>query len=641
MKKSILFLITNFLLLLSFFLGCSNNPPIEITTGSVKGSITIDGKTDNVLGLDVFIEGTSYISKVASDGSYEITNIPENSYYNICVQKGDFTKIIAENIEVKGGEVKEIEAIDILSAEIIPNTDYYHGYFDKENFIPQNFILRENQYSAGSRENNIDFTYEDVIPNINDEIFLEMEFTSDKDIDKLFFRFADVSDAANYWLELTAENEESSFTVEGIKAGETVRISNIFKLIAKPLGKIRLNISTKDKSFEEVTLTVLNSKMKVKSSPGIWNYVEQNGSKNSISCTATEEGIKFTGSLLSNVSYKEDDTSKNTTSSCVISIIDLVNNITMSRTYTLNSDTYENWEIIYPLVKKDNIYYFEVKVSHMSKTIDCEKFNIKAIGGIGEFRVENAETYEVTLREDKKTLSRTPQKFTDNPNVNNKIIDYGTKYAVYSCNDSATSIWDGIWRHDSVHWKSTTNQECDLSNLGWPSYDDLVSSLKGRRLGTRTETHVKLAGYTYNGTADFVLNDYKETFFDWDDEKEDKYFVLYKNPITSEYYKDVPGTSLYYIKEELDENGNVIFAKKDDAGAIEVYGQLICYGDKIYEPAYVPKTQIENQIFSGFWKAVCGDQVIDQMIFPFYSNDFWVNKGIVPVYLTPEYISIN
>ena len=149
-----------------------------------------------------------------------------------------------------------------------------------------------------------------------------------------------------------------------------------------------------------------------------------------------------------------------------------------------------------------------------------------------------------------------------------------------------------------------------------------------------------LAGYTYNGTTDFVLDDYKETFFDWDNEEQNKYFIMYKNPVSGNYYKDVPGTSLYYIKKELDEKGNLIFTKKETEGAIEVYGQLISFGDKIYEPAYVPTTKFEDHVFTGNWKADCVNQSLEQINFPYNSNNFWTAGEFVPIYLTPIYTSI-
>lgn len=803
-----------------------------IATGSISGNITIDGKLDDVLGLDVFIAGTSYIAKVASNGTYEISDIPAKTDYMLCVQKGEKTIIIKESLEVKANNVSDAETEDISSSEWestafewlgsyeseptnpkkhgayfntldgcsyiwtgekwdllaqagatgedganADTSDKYRGILDFNDFLPSKFILEENIYSNGCREDFYDLPYYNQLPNLGDEITLELEFTSDTNISDLKIRFADSSLAAGGWKELTGEEDEW-FTIEEITAGKKTTVEHTFELQERPIGNVRLNLISSDDSFEKAELTIHSSKITVTSSTGIPNYMnsysiygttekyirgdvvisknqwnatdynyqtsillppnsyllemgdlvtinwefisdidiekltfqcvdgsssynegwsvisdnitisdkiianepysvkvdipitknaigqvevaisypkENSGeatlstinstlkisrrdvsnndesSQSKFTYTPTKDGIKFGGSLLSNI---QDQTAK-----CTISIRDVGNGVTMNREYSLaNSNAYESWEMVYPLVEKDKEYTFEVSTKCGATTISSEKVTVTAIGGLGEYKIENINEYEVTLSDDKKTLTRTPQEFTDNLNVQNLVIDYGTKYAVYSTNYSATTIWDGIWRHDSIHWVSTTGQECDLTNLEtWLSYENLESSLKGRRLGTRTETHMTLAGYTYNGTTDFVLNDYKETFFNWDDEAQYKYFVLYKDPKTGEYYEDVPGTSLYYIKEELDENGNIIFTEKDAEGSIEVYGQLISYGDKLYEPAYVPATEIEDHVFTGYWKADCVYQSIEQIKFPYNSNDFWTAGEIVPVYLTPVY----
>ena len=771
-----------------------------IATGSIRGKITIDEETTDVLGLDVFIAGTSYIAKVDSNGTYEISDIPAKKDYMLCVQKGEKTKIIKESLEVKANNIFDAETKDISSSEwestafewlgsyeteptnpkkhgayfntvdgcyyiwtgekwvslagatgntgssitwkgslaqapenpqlywayynttdecsyiwtgenwdfiaksgldgtngsngadgvdgedgidgidglsitwkgtfdIAPEnpelnwayfnnidgcsyiyngnswdllaqagrdganadtSDKYKGLLDLEDFIPEEFILKGNVYSD-SKENWVDLPYNKMLPNLGDKITLSFNFISDQDIELLSIGFADASKAANYWLELLGEGEEKTWLdIENIKAGEEVNVNHTFTFSKRPIDMVRLQVSAPVYDFDEAKLTISNSKIKVTSEIGLPVYCLSSTSPNSTNITATDEGIKFSGTLLSNI---QDQTAK-----CTISIRDVDNGVTMNREYSLaNSNAYESWEMVYPLVEKDKEYTFEVSTKCGSTTISSEKVTVTAIGGLGEYKIENADTYTVTLSDDKKTLTRTPQEFTDNLNVQNLVIDYGTKYAVYSTNYSATTIWDGIWRHDSIHWASTTNQECDLTNLEtWLSYEELVSSLKGRRLGTRTETHMTLAGYTYNGTTDFVLNDYKEKFFDWDDEEQYKYFVLYKDPKTGEYYEDVPGTSLYYIKEEL-ENGNIIFTEKDAEGSIEVHGQLISYGDKLYEPAYVPATEIEDHVFTGYWKANCGHQSIEQINFPYNSNDFGVSGEVVPVYLTPIY----
>ena len=88
-----------------------------VATGNIKGTITIDGKTDETLGLDVFIAGTSYVAKVGPTGNYEISKVPASKGYMLCVQKGEYTTIINEDLEVKAKETIEVGSKNLLSKD--------------------------------------------------------------------------------------------------------------------------------------------------------------------------------------------------------------------------------------------------------------------------------------------------------------------------------------------------------------------------------------------------------------------------------------------------------------------------------------------------------------------------------------------
>lgn len=634
-----------------------------IATGSIRGKITIDEETTDVLGLDVFIAGTSYIAKVASDGTYEISDIPAETDYMLCVQKGEKTIIIEKSIEVKANDVLDAQTKDISSSEwestafewlgsseSAPKNPKKHGayfntldgcsyiwtgekwdsltknttgfYSELNEIISDTISIERNKY-AENYQIGIPLPYEFYLPEVGDKFSFNWTFTSDIEIKNLRIAFADCSTYVNSWKDLSPDT-----IIESIPAGEEVSIEKTITLTEKAIGNVTLIVRYDVVDTDAVaTLTTSSSTIVMLRGDNSTNNPD---AQNKFTCTPTEEGIKFGGSLLSNI--------QNQTAKCTISIRDVGNGVTMNREYSLaNSNAYESWEMVYPLVEKDKEYTFEVSTTCGATTISSEKVIVTAIGGLGEYKIENTDTYKVTLSDDKKTLTRTPQVFTNNPNV--PVIDYATKYDIYSNSDTAASVWDGVWMPSQYCWDSSTNQVRDLTKFDetWFTYDSLKANLKGRRLGVVTRTYAKIAGYTYNGTTEFMFNDYKESFFDWDDEEQYKYFVLYKDPKSGEYYKDVPGTSLYYIEEELDENGNVIFAEKDAEGAIEVYGQLISYGDKIYEPAYVPATEIEDHIFSGFWDIDCESQKITSTSFPYSSNNILAKKEFVPVYLTPVY----
>lgn len=678
MKKISLFLMAATLLLSSFFLGCQNNVATDITTGSVQGSVTLNGTTDEVLGLDVFIAGTSFVSKVAADGKYEISNIPANAGYVLCVQKGEETQIIKENVEVKAGEVTVIETATILSSEWIQsslvwkgnfetapenpeinwayfnttdgcsyiwdgttwsllagagkdgiidgtgNKDDFIKYYDElDDFISKSITINRNKF-AENYQIDIPITDKLWLPDAGDKFKLNWTFTSDIEIKNLRIAFADCSTYVNTWKDLSPDT-----IIESIPAGKEVSIEKTITLTEKAIGNVTLIVRYNVVDTDAVaTLTTSSSTIVMLRGDNSTNNPD---AQNKFTCTPTEEGIKFTGSLLSNI--------PETTAKCVISIQDITNGITMYRDYSLPESTYESWEMIYPLVEKGKKYTFEVKMEYQANVIHTEKFTVTAVGGLGEYKIENADSYTVTLSKDKKSISRTKQNFTDNSNVQKLIIDFGTQYDLYSNNDKATSVWDGIWIPSKQCWNITTNQIGDFTQWeeDWYGYESFLERLRGRRLGIVSRTIIKIAGYTYNNTTRFFLNDYKETFFDWDDEEEDKIFILYQNPVTKKYYEDVPGTSLYYIEKDLDENGNVKFAKKGDADAIEVYGKLISFGDKIYEPTYVPEV-IKDYIFTGLWNySYMNESWSNKITFPCASQDKFRKNDCVPIILSPEY----
>ena len=86
-------------------------------TGSISGKITIDYSTVDVLGLDVFIAGTSFIAKVGNDGRYEISNIPAKRGYVLCVQKGEKTIQLNSTLEVKADSITNLGTKNMSSKE--------------------------------------------------------------------------------------------------------------------------------------------------------------------------------------------------------------------------------------------------------------------------------------------------------------------------------------------------------------------------------------------------------------------------------------------------------------------------------------------------------------------------------------------
>lgn len=466
-----------------------------IGTGSITGKITIDGKTDDVLGLDVFIAGTSFIAKVDSDGKYEISNVPAKKGYMLCVQKGEKTLTIAESVEVKVDEAINIDENDFSLDDWEQDAFKWLGAFE---------IAPENP--------------------------------------KLYWAYFSTKDGCSY-----------------IWNGTN------------------------------------------------WDLLSQSGSDNSkfITCTAVEEGIKF------DVYFMKEIINESNNSHIIIQ--DINNSISMRKAVSsVPNDNWSPFSLIFPLVESGKEYTFDVLVQNGSINLAYKRITITAIGGMGEYKVENVDELAVSLSDDK-VLSVTPQEFTDNPNV--PILDYGIKYGLNSNEKVESSVWNGIWLYElNTAWKSSIGLDFDIKKVweisGWRDYRYLESALKGRWLGVRTVTTIKIAGYTYNDTVEFELNDTKETFFKWDNEEPSKVFVVYGYDLN--YYDlgdfiyifdDVPGVEKYYV---LKNGEDMSFVQKGTRNAIEVYGQFIEIGKTIEVPVYIPDFS-ESEIdlscykFTGEW----------------------------------------
>lgn len=107
-------------------------------TNSIVGRITIDGYVDDVLlGLDVFIPGTSFIAKVDKTGHFEISNVPAGTGYELYMQKGEKVIFLASGLEVYPGDHYSsccIETISLDSTVFETRSAFvWHGTYRPEN----------------------------------------------------------------------------------------------------------------------------------------------------------------------------------------------------------------------------------------------------------------------------------------------------------------------------------------------------------------------------------------------------------------------------------------------------------------------------------------------------------------------------
>ncbi len=96
-------------------------------TGSLSGSIIVDGSDSGNLGFVIYIAGTSYMAYTDDSGSFEISNVPAGKNYQIVVQYGTFTYSWTTDFEVSAGETKNAGSKTFTSEQIKNNTDGKDG----------------------------------------------------------------------------------------------------------------------------------------------------------------------------------------------------------------------------------------------------------------------------------------------------------------------------------------------------------------------------------------------------------------------------------------------------------------------------------------------------------------------------------
>lgn len=86
--------------------------PTIPAAGSIKGFATLTGQTDHA-GIDVYIPGTTYIAKTASDGSFEISRVPVGKH-DLYFDKDGYGRGINGLVEVKPGAATTIPEMRLI-----------------------------------------------------------------------------------------------------------------------------------------------------------------------------------------------------------------------------------------------------------------------------------------------------------------------------------------------------------------------------------------------------------------------------------------------------------------------------------------------------------------------------------------------
>ena len=319
-----------------------------------------------------------------------------------------------------------------------------------------------------------------------------------------------------------------------------------FTISGVPAGKHKLCIMTNGKY--EALATEYNVVGKTVANAGTISVtVEETAAESGISyvtAKATDRGIEFRGDILNNI-HSDNTTNiesfySTTAASANVSIKDNGNGVEMIQKFIKPYNYSGGWSLTYPLVKKGKEYSFTVKVSYGGYVMYKESFTVTAQGGIGEYKIENADKYGVELTDDRIIQRTGKAAYTDNTNV--KVQREGLIYELYR-NDGNQNWYWVTSSADFPRWLDTTDGKMDLKNISseyqpWQSYEgNIEAALSGYDYIVTAYTTLLITGWTYNDSVVFRMNDYAEARGSWGGEKVKK-LVTYGIGIVARYDKD-------------------------------------------------------------------------------------------------------
>ena len=452
------------------------------------------------------------------------------------------------------------------SADEIENPEYLNAYFNTTDGCSYIYIDDEwtllakagegSEGSTGSEEDNVLYTF-DIIdvsgttskmpynsygPNYQqtydfsnytglrnitagEKINLKASFISDTDIDNLYCTIV-----SNDWIRYISDDHVLIAT--DITAGETVNMDLTLNFAINQENGLMIVFQTDspDDCEKAPTLTFTRVTESTRT-----NYKNSTDGQH-VTATNVKNGIQFKGTILSNIKYREQNIEHPMFAYATIEITEKDSDIMMVQDWKKEAGSWDNWTLTYPFVDAGKTYDFYVKV-YLSNTLYYEDtITITATDGLGEFKVTNVDDLVPELTENKVIKRNAIPEFTQNENI--RILDKGIFFDIHKEEPYE-------WIINLERWESsTTDNTFPLkdSNVSWRSFDYIDSVLSGNKYTIETQTFLKIAGFTYNNTVKFKMNDYKSNTAAWGN-KVKKVPILFINPIESLQIFDLPGES--------------------------------------------------------------------------------------------------
>ena len=284
-----------------------------------------------------------------------------------------------------------------------------------------------------------------------------------------------------------------------------------------------------------------------------------------ITANATDRGIEFETTVLVGTAIK-------------FSVKENNSGISEIRNWKKESD-WSTCKVIYPFVDEGKEYSFYVEVTQTDHTLYKGDFTVTAKGGLGEYRVENVDDFDIELTDDRVIQLTGEPEFTNNDNV--KLVDKGFEFVL--TRTETQKFW-GEWVWGQQSWLSSSNgtasllDESDGTGYKWRNPEQMNNWMLGYNYGVNSYSIIKVAGYTDNGETCFYMNDYKEKVGKWGGEKP-KVYIVYG--LIDETYGNIDGLP----------GEKMTFTIKDEKGNEESYelnASIVDWSAVINEPLYVP-----------------------------------------------------
>ena len=567
-----------------------NNAEIEladmhlVAVGSLSGTLEIEGGevSGSLVGAmdkDGYIVSETIVS---SKGLFKISGLPVGEY-NLVVKNGDKYEELGTTYTVKTNEETKISE----NVKLYYDSTYVFDLYDvAETVIPDwayeydgnkmwsagiNFTL----YTAGRKVEKNDLVRvkgivipkEDYAGNIGIEI-------------------VDSSLKTDWYKSLSGGEMQLKGPLE---KGKEYEFDFTFKILYNQESNLNVSFYCNRDSEKAPEFTIKRTSGSTKT---YYSDIINSSYTNYVSAYTTDTGVVFSGPILSNVKTDGDSTD----ASATIEIQCQTGNwITMQQSYTKpSSGEWNNWSLEYPLVEKDKVYTFGVKVYNGSWTMYEEEIYVKTSGGLGEFAVENADTFKNVLTTDKVMKREGTPAFTDNSNI--QILRQGVDLTLNQ-DETGWVIENTFWA-DNSDLSYPLKQAININN--WRPYEFIDAMMSGHDYRITSTTVLKIAGYTYGDTVTFRMNDWLETTDSWGGERYkqlvvigafiDNYDSNNYNFCDSDYFESLkeqgitvsglPGTKIT-VPEDNSYNwvsGNGVYP----------YAFYVDFGSTINEPADIP-----------------------------------------------------